>query len=530
MSDIRQFTPVVVFYSNARIKTVCRFGRYKGKQKFWYLQTFFYLCAVSLRDVGVTQYTLYISTSRNSQRIEPLQGAFPCGLKSKIMAQYDVVHVEKNHGTCSSKMEQEEDRTEAVTRNADPRLARLNFSLHLNAQGRLVSDKLKWTDKTKQQRIDEVLAKQGTLTITDKRGRTYTKSAKIRKDAVTHFNLILSGSHETMMKMLADDVKNGTKNTLQWAADNWNWLAERAGGAENIVTFNVHCDETTTHIQATIVPMYNGRLNGKKFVDGSADMKALRTDHANRVGEKWGLERGVEGSKAEHQTLRQFYRDLHRGNVKDITLLRDILTEDDIAKLMADEQIPQIVGTPPVFGKGKWVQEQNEQLETAYNNREKKVFEAVAKSVQTATEEANKTIKEAISEGNAAISQTVGERNKLRTENSQIRAKNAKLEKQNQELMKQIKSMDVLQERAVQSLISFGKSRRTFIPDELKADINNYIAAVNPKATAEHRKLFAQALVIDCIHAVDGTELKKLEEAAHQIAADVPTIQRGLKI
>ena len=96
--------------------------------------------------------------------------------------------------------------------------------------------------------------------------------------------------------------------------------------------------------------------------------------------------------------------------------------------------------------------------------------------------------------------------------------------------MKQIKSMDVLQERAVQSLISFGKSRRTFIPDELKADINNYIAAVNPKATAEHRKLFAQALVIDCIHAVDKAELAKLEEAAHQIAADVPTIQRGLKV
>lgn len=445
------------------------------------------------------------------------------------MAQYDVVHIEKNKGGCSSKMEQEEDRTEAVTRNADPRLARLNFSLHLDAKGELVSDVLKWSDKTKQQRIDEVLSKQQALTITDKKGRTYTKSAKIRKDAVTHFNLILSGSHETMTEMLANDIKNGTHNTVQWAADNWFWLAERAGGAENIVTFNVHCDETTTHIQATIVPMYNGRLNGKKFVDGSADMTSLRSDHAERVGKKWGLERGVEGSKAEHQTLRQFYRDLHRGKVKDITLLRDVLTEEDIAKLMEHEQIPQIVGTPPVFGKGQWVQQQNEQLETAHNNREKKVYEAVAKSVKSATEEANKAIKEAISEGNAAISQTVGERNKLRTENSQIRAKNAKLEKQNQQLMKQVKAMDVLQERAVQSLISFGKSQRTMIPDALVADINNYIAAVNPRATAEHRRLFVQALVIDCIHAVDNSELKKLEEAAHQIAADVPSQQKGIK-
>lgn len=104
-----------------------------------------------------------------------------------------------------------------------------------------------------------------------------------------------------------------------------------------------------------------------------------------------------------------------------------------------------------------------------------------------------------------------------------------RLKNQNKNLMEKLKAMDVLQERAVQSLINFGKSRRTFIPDELKADINNYMAAVNPKATAEHRRLFAQALVIDCIYAVDSTELEKLEEAAHQIAADVPGQNRGMK-
>lgn len=443
------------------------------------------------------------------------------------MAQYDVVHIEKNKGGCSSKMEQEEDRTEAVTRNADARLAHLNFSIHLNEQGELMFDKLKWSDKTKQQRIDDVLAKQQALSITDKNGRTYTKSAKIRKDAVTHFNLILSGSHETMMKMLEDDIKKGTTKTREWALDNWEWLAKRAGGAENIVTFNVHCDETTTHIQATIVPMYDGRLNGKRFVDGSADMTALRTEHAKEVGEKWGLERGVEGSKAEHQTLRQFYRDLHRGSIKKITLLRDVLTESDIANLMEHEQVPQIVGTPPVFGKDKWVQQQNEQLETAHNKREKKLFEAVSKSVQEATTEANQTIKEAISGAETAISQIIGERNRLRTINSQQKAKNEQLEKQNKKLMKQINAVDVLQERAVQSLIDFGKSRKTFIPDGLKADINNYIAAINSKATIEHRKLFAQALVIDCIYAVNHDELLKLEAAAHEIAAEEQELKRS---
>lgn len=452
------------------------------------------------------------------------------------MAQYDVIHIEKESGACSSKVENEEDRTEEVTKNADASLADINFSLHLDDKGQLFADKLKWSEKTKQQRIDEVLARQQPLTVKDKKGRTYVKPATIRKDAVTHINMILSGSHETMRDMLVNDAKNNTKNTLKWAVDNWNWLAKRAGGAENIVTFNVHCDETTTHIHATIVPMYNGRLNAKKFVNGSASLKDLRTQHAKEVGEKWGLERGVEGSIASHQTLRQFYRDLQRGQVKDIAQfrLRDVLTESEIA-IMKHERIPQIVGTPPTFSRERWVQEQNKRLEKEFSDREKEFSDKMQESVQIITEKVNKTIREAVLSGNAAISQTIGERNKLRTENSQIRAKNYKLEQQNEELMKQLKARDVLQERAIQSLISFGKSRRTFIPDELRAALNGYFASMgterpNPETTAELRKLYAQRLVIDCSHAVDRVELLKLEKAAHQIAADGHDYNRGLKL
>ena len=101
------------------------------------------------------------------------------------------------------------------------------------------------------------------------------------------------------------------------------------------------------------------------------------------------------------------------------------------------------------------------------------------------------------------------------------------LQDKNKKLMEKIKAMDVLQERAVQTLIDFGKSRRTFVHNELRAAINNYIAAVNPKATVEHRKLFAQALVIDCIHAVNHDELLKLEAAAHEIANEGNELSRS---
>lgn len=120
--------------------------------------------------------------------------------------------------------------------------------------------------------------------------------------------------------------------------------------------------------------------------------------------------------------------------------------------------------------------------------------------------------------------------NKIYLNNIHITSENQKIKNNNKKLMEQIKSLDMLQERAVQSLISFGKSRMTLIPDALKANLNNYFAAINPKATSEHRRLFAQALVIDCIYAVDSIELKKLEKAAHEIAADVPVVNRGVKL
>lgn len=88
------------------------------------------------------------------------------------------------------------------------------------------------------------------------------------------------------------------------------WLKQRHG-ADNVVGVSVHRDETSPHLVAYVVPLDDrGKLNAKHFLGGRAKLSAMQTDFAANVGAAVGLERGVEGSKATHTTIRQYYRAL----------------------------------------------------------------------------------------------------------------------------------------------------------------------------------------------------------------------------
>ena len=255
------------------------------------------------------------------------------------MEQYDVMHCAARHGMPQGGIEQEEDR-EREYKNADPERRGLNFSIHAaeGADGETVlqggqpsivfDERLHWSRWSKRQRVQRILDKQQDLVVTDKNGRTYTKKATIRKDARTHIDWQFSGSHDTLRTIMDEDLQALKEGKLkkwsdsrihEWAMDNFYWLARQVGW-ENIVTFNVHCDETTPHIHATVVPMFRGRLNAKKLIGGQDKLKKLRDSHAKEVGKKWGLQRGVEGSRATHTEVRDFYRNVKRGESATLAL------------------------------------------------------------------------------------------------------------------------------------------------------------------------------------------------------------------
>lgn len=120
---------------------------------------------------------------------------------------------------------------------------------------------------------------------------------KRRKDAVLGIEYFIGASPEWF-----EGGKDGS-DYFRAAVD---WL-EKRHGKENVVGWSVHRDESTPHLVAYVVPLENGRLNAKKWTGGKVALSKMQTEFARDVGQRFGMSRGIEGSKAHHQTIKGWY-------------------------------------------------------------------------------------------------------------------------------------------------------------------------------------------------------------------------------
>ena len=87
-------------------------------------------------------------------------------------------------------------------------------------------------------------------------------------------------------------------------------------GKENVIACSIHRDETTPHLIVYIVPIdEKGGLNAKKWLGGRSKLSQTQTEFANEV-KHFGLERGLENSKARHKTIKQFYAEIEKPTPK----------------------------------------------------------------------------------------------------------------------------------------------------------------------------------------------------------------------
>lgn len=128
----------------------------------------------------------------------------------------------------------------------------------------------------------------------------------VRKNAVLGCESVISASPEYFRP---DDPKRGGY-WHQDKLDAWReavepWITEKFPHAVSVV---LHLDEETPHYQIITVPIDDkGKLNYRGLYGG--DRQTLRdwqTEAAKPVAHL-GIERGREGSKAEHVPLKQFY-------------------------------------------------------------------------------------------------------------------------------------------------------------------------------------------------------------------------------
>lgn len=212
-----------------------------------------------------------------------------------------VLHMEKAHGSDSGTTTHIE--RFIIPKNADP------TRTHLNRKLITYPDGIKDRSAAIQRRLEEA-------GLTRKIGNNQVRAIRIN----------VSGTHEDMERI----EKEGRLD--EWCTDNIRYFADLFG-KENIVAAHLHRDEEMPHIHVTLVPIVKGERKPRKrdeqvkkrYRKKPADtvrlcaddimtrlkLKSYQDSYAVAMA-KYGLQRGIEGSKARHKSTTQYYRDAQR--------------------------------------------------------------------------------------------------------------------------------------------------------------------------------------------------------------------------
>ena len=197
------------------------------------------------------------------------------------------------------------------------------------------------------------------------------EAPRIRSNAVLAIEHVMTASRAFYEQ---GDPPERTRRLDEWTERSMTWLSERYGAA-NVVAAVLHKDEQTPHIQALVVPLHDERgLNAKHWTAGRAALSAMQDGYA-RAMESLGLERGVKGSVADHQTIKQFY-----AKIEEPTPAPDVVREH-----LTVEKPGRIVGNPE-----RWAAEQHERIaERITHTLDAALVKAAHYEGQAATAEAN---------------------------------------------------------------------------------------------------------------------------------------------
>jgi hypothetical protein len=185
-----------------------------------------------------------------------------------------------------------------------------------------------------------------------------------RKNAVVGLDYMIHASPDALTPAARD----------KYLQDAFKWVVARHG-RENIVQAVIHRDENTpAHLHVEVVPLLANKkkdlkLNASHWMDGKVKLSRMQTEFQEQVGQKYGLDRGLVGSKAKHKEVQKFY-----GLVKEP--YREVTIEVDR---------PPRLGA--IFDLDHWKKQQEEGLTEAVNKSIASLT-AKARMVELMTEKA----------------------------------------------------------------------------------------------------------------------------------------------
>jgi hypothetical protein len=323
-----------------------------------------------------------------------------------IQKNFVVLHIEKGQNSDSA-MSSHIERT-IIPTNVDPE------RMHLNKQLIDYPDGVENRSQAIQHRIENGGIKR-----------------KVSKNQVQVLRVMLSGTHERM-KELED-----TGQLDDWINENLHWLKDTFG-EQNLVAAHLHLDEKTPHIHASVVPVVTGATrkahkNKKQKVNNnirlSADdimtrvnLKNLQDIYAEAMG-KFGLERGVDGSKAKHISTAQYYRQIYLEleslrNEKQISdqELEEIKRQIDIAK--ASKNYEELKNSLSTFGTNV-----SERLGSFFDSSGRKQRDEKIVELENQLEEEKKAYRNLQAQHNNEVAEIYAEQVKIVNAHNDLRKK-----------------------------------------------------------------------------------------------------------
>ena len=123
---------------------------------------------------------------------------------------------------------------------------------------------------------------------------------KIRLNAVLAVEYYVGVSPES--QILKDNIK-----LRQYFDDSLKHI-ESQYDPGSVLSAVIHVDETTDHLVVQVVPMVKGKLHATAVIGGHRDRAVqLQDQFFDQVGKKFGLDRGIKGSKADHLDVKKWY-------------------------------------------------------------------------------------------------------------------------------------------------------------------------------------------------------------------------------
>lgn len=163
-----------------------------------------------------------------------------------------------------------------------------------------------------------------------------TEGKHIRSNAVIAVEYLLTASPEFFDSNSKNERDERLKN---WCESQIEFM-KKEHGEKNIACMYLHLDEKTPHIEAFVIPIDpKGKLNCKHFLGARNALSLLQTKYANHNA-RFGLKRGQVGSRATHQEVKKFYKQIQTpAKVNNEDLLKAVKIENPT---VADRMNPSV--------------------------------------------------------------------------------------------------------------------------------------------------------------------------------------------